>query len=91
MNQVRKDIETGKQLLREKGITLTVFKQRVNAMLTKPETDEDMWVWLYECYAEGFWQYKQTIEEWAQEHFHGFNKKEHSYQLKKQWAKQSNS
>lgn len=79
-----KDISDGLDVLRKEGTTFNLFKAVVSVLLIKPKFDEDFWVWLYECYAEGRGKYNETIEEWADDHFQEFNLEEHRTELRKQ-------
>lgn len=88
MNSIKKNIAEGLEVLRREGITFGLFKAVVSVLLVNPNFDEDFWVWLYECYAEGRNAYEETVEEWADEHFQEFTIDEHSTELrKKKWKK----
>lgn len=79
------DIKKGLKTLWAEGITLSKFKVEVTRLLTPNTFDEDFWVWLYECYAEGRAHYPETIQHWAQEHFKEFTNQKQGTQLR--WNK----
>lgn len=77
--------ETGKAILREKGINFSTFKKELSTVLLNTGIlTEDEWVEYYNLYARnagstGF----EIVTKWAIYFFQDYNKKEHRLWLKK--------
>lgn len=89
MNEIEKNINIGLQMLRNRGINYTAFKEKLAELLVGTEgLGQDELVELYNNYAYAVGDMSsirfETLEDWASIHFHGWNKKEHSVYLKKQ-------
>lgn len=68
--QMKRDLELGKEWCRGKGYNFTRFKELVSRYVyIDGGLDEDTWVYLYNSYAEGQHKLKQSIREWCPFHF----------------------
>lgn len=84
IKEYNENLEKGKAWCRSKGIKFTRFKELVSRYMKGTETfTEDFWVFQYECYADGQHCFKQSVKEWAYDHYEDFTMDKHECCLKK--------